>query len=250
MMPTNYTQLPNIAREHMLKKGLVHAAMVLDALYLTNARLHMEYTIADLVEMLAPLGLSEKVIRSGTKCALFRQGRLKTAGRDAITYKLPSQVQVLHWFMLYDASEYSDILPITAFAGARAYRRALHLAMIERLSKHNGGRFKMARRSMAARLNVCINTVRNYEKNSPIEVIHNITCTQLVSGMFWNLPSANTFDHSQWLEIRSITGETRRYPLIRAIAAAAINAGCMVWHMRQHSNWYSWAGEYSNKFIE
>lgn len=232
-------KLPNVVREHMITRGQVHAAMILDALYLIRATMHRDYTIADMLAMLSPMGISEKVIRSGCKALVFRRGTRKTNGRAAFTYVLPSPRQVLQWYMLYDASEHADTLPVSAFASSKAYREAMHIAMVKRLSDNNGGQFKMARQKMASRLAVCINTIRNYERDSPIVVTQHITHKEIHKGWHWGLPAANTNDHSQWLLIVAPSGETRHYPLVSAIAAQAINAGCRVWHMRQHSNLYS-----------
>lgn len=224
----------------MIARGQIHTAMVLDGLYLVRGAIGRDYTIKEMSEILSMTGISDKVIRSGCKALVFRRGLRKTNGRAAFTYTLPTPLQVLHWYMLYDASEYADTLPVSAFASSNAYRQALHIAMAKRLSWVNGGQFKMSRQKMASRLSVCINTIRNYERDSPIIVTQHITQKEIFAGWYWGLPATNTFDHSQWLLIVTPTGEKRRYPLVSAIAADAINAGCRVWHMRQHSNLYSY----------
>lgn len=233
--------LPNIVREHMLARGAVHAAMLLDGLYLVGAAPTRDYTIADMLTILAPTGMSEKVIRSGAKCLVFRRGLLKGKGRAAITYTLPTPAQVRTWYLLFDESERADVLPVSAFKSANHYRKALHVAMVKRLTEQARGAFKMARQKMATRLNVCINTIRNYEANSHIKVTQHITASEITAGNYWGLPAANMHNHSQWLVIRFLDGRERNYPLVSAIAAQAINAGCRVWKMTQHSNYYAYS---------
>lgn len=243
LSPVKY--LSNAVRERFIKQDATNTALLLDALYTLNCTIGACYSVTQILEITAPIGISEKVIRAGLKNLVFRRGIERTAGRPRIVYYLPSPRQCRDWFMLYDASENSDILPLAAFESVHTYKEHLHAALVCRLTAVNRGAFRLVRQKMADRLRVTIATVRNYEKSLPIKVMGYVTSTEIFAGIYWDLPPVNRFDHREWLLIIRPDGQKRRYPLVRAIAAQAISEGCRVFRVRQHANWYEWTGDLS-----
>lgn len=240
----NRHQLSNATREHMLQRDKGATALLLDAMYSLDYNLSQYYTVAEIMFKCQELGISERLIRSALKDPVFRRGTRDTNGRPAIMYRLPSPLQVRTWYMLYDVSEHSDMLPMIAFTNVPTYRRYLHGAMIARLTIANGGRFKLARATMAARLAVTVDTIRKYERTFRIDVLAHITHTALNVFDFDKLPPVNTYDHSQFLLITRTDGTTRRYPLIAGIAKAAYNAGHKVIKCKQCANLYEWLDDF------
>lgn len=239
-MNMNRANLLNAVREYMVKRGLTHTALVLDALYTIGARINRYYTVIELHSLLSPLGVSEKVIRSATHNTVFRSRKRHTAGRAAREYFLPSAQQVAQWFPVRNDSQTSDTLPVSAFQNAAAYRAAMHETMISRLTRQNGGKFKMSRLKMYTRLGVCANTIRNYERKAPIEVTPYIVSHELVGGIVWDVPAQHDNSHAKWLRVVAEDGSYRNYPNVRAIAAKFISAGCRVFRMTQRSNLYQY----------
>lgn len=236
--------LSNKVREHMLSHKMAAVCLLLDALYSLHCTIGGVYTVDEILTITQPYGISERLIRSALKSLLFRRGVRYGSGRPAITYRLPSPRQVRDWYMLYDASENSDVLPPAAFASIHHYKKHMHAAMLARLTVLNRGEFKLSRAFMAKRLNVTADTVRNYERDFAIDVIPHITQTLVNSVTAWDLPPVNKNDHSQYLYIVRPDGSHRRYPLVRAIAVQAISTGCDVFHMRQHINYYRFERDY------
>lgn len=220
-----------------------YTALLLDALYTVNCSIQSVLSVADIMTIVSRLGISEKVVRAGLKHPVFVKSLIPTKGRSKAVYRLPSPRQVRDWFRIYDHSEYSDILPLRAFDSVCEYRKHLHAAMVARLTILNHGAFKMARDKMAARLNVTIDTIRNYEQCFEILVSAHITAIELKTAQYWNLPAKHDGTHNAWLHIIKPDGTTRNYPLVRAVAAQAISHGCRVFKMRQHSNLYQFLGD-------
>jgi len=236
--------LSNAVRERLIADGHTKTALVCDALYFVRAIPFKLYSVQDVVTMTKHLAVSDKVIREGLSHPIFRTELQPTAGRSRVLYRLPSPRQVRDFLMLYDHSEQSDILPVAAFECVSAYKTHLHVSMVARLTQQNKGLFKMAREKMARRLNVTINTIRNYERKAAIYVQHHITSMQIICGVSWHLPVKNENRFSEWLLIAKPDGTERNYPLVQAIAAQALSQGCKVFKMRQHSNYYEFTGDF------
>lgn len=237
--------LHNITRETLIQRGRAETALVLDIMYSLNCITGKPYTVAQIVEKSSCIGVSERVIRTGLRHFCFYRIAVKTVGRPAMAYILPTPRQVRDFLQLYDASEASDVLPTEALKSVSSYKRHLHAAMIARLTVRNSGRFKMTRAKMAARLAVTIDTIRNYEKTFPIDVQYYIQFVELNDVNVRSIPTTNTHDHSRFLTIEKPNGQTRRYPFIQAIARAAKKAGCRVWRCKQNSNLYMYTGDVS-----
>lgn len=236
--------LHNASRERLIIRNNAETALVLDALYTLNCTTGKAYTVASILEMTRDWGISERVIRTGLKSWVFFRQLVRTAGRPAIAYVLPTPYQVRRHLEIYDHTETADKLPVGAFKSVSAYKRFLHGAMVVRLTQMNSGRFKMQRAKMAERLNVTVDTIRNYERTFEIEVLPYITSVQVRNS--WDLseiPPVNNHDHRYFLQIVKPDGSTRRYPNVRGIAQHALALKCTVYRCKQNSNLYMYTGD-------
>lgn len=232
--------LSNAVREEMIRQNATDAALLLDALYSCHCTTGQYYSVAEIAAITQHLGISAKVIRSALHCPIYRRVYEPTKGRKKAVYLLPTPRQVQMWFLVLDLSERGDILPYSAYQSVHDYKKHLHIAMIARLAHQSGGRFRMTRKAMAARLNVTTASIRNYEKDTAVIVHHIVSIVSLKTLFGSNLPSNHDGSHSRWLRIVFPDGRTRNYPAVRSIAAKAISEGCDVYLIRQLSNEYSY----------
>ena len=180
--------LPNSLREELLAAGEVAALRVLEGLALAGVRAGRLISERGLCDLLGAFGIGRRSVQRALRSRLPRarqvfssprnpQGRTADAavaqarqqkkcfsvsgaervkkGRPAQLYRVPTLTGLLRWLKLKDGG--SDPLLARDLRSPRAYRCALHRALIER----RPGRY--SRRWLGERLGVSIWTSRRYD---------------------------------------------------------------------------------------
>ena len=165
---------PNVVIENLLQRKKSQAAMVLDALFSTDAIQLQSIEISSILHYfrLCEIGMGESIVRRGL-FDLARLGLLETfkrmsrqKGRPLWNYA-PKTIQKMAKVLGVELhrGEHADSVPKTAYATAKAFRAAKHYSFLARL-----GTSQLSRRKLGARLGVGGRSTYNYELQTNIKV--------------------------------------------------------------------------------
>lgn len=219
--------LHNTTREALLQANQGYVALVVDALYSVGWEAFSSFSAQEAITALAAIGTPSKIIRIALKNPVF-----KPVGRRSAIYKLPTPTSVLEAAGGNPDRRVSDELPSAAFKSLKAYRLALHHALVTR----RPGRY--LRHLLARRLGVCRSTTRNYDREMHHEVTASYKFIPLTDDMLDILPEAKPQRRKYFLLIKH---ENKQFfaPLVQQIAAYWRLKGAGVFLVQQMGNVYS-----------
>jgi len=219
--------LHNTTREQLLQSGNGYVALVIDALSYMGWQPFHSFTAKEALTILADLGTPAKIIRIALKHAVFQP-----AGRRSAIYKLPTPTTVLIAAEGDESKRISDDLPGEAFKSLKAYRQALHHALVTR----RPGRY--LRHLLAHRLGVCRSTTRNYDRELNHVVVKSYDYHPLDDAAVEKLPTVKPESKKYFLLVKHPT-KPFFAPLLRQIAEHWMLKGVAVVKVQQTGNVYS-----------
>jgi len=173
----------NTLIENLLQRKAAQAAMVLDALFVSDAIQLASIEISSILHYfkLCGIGIAESTVRRG----LFDLARLKVfstfkvmnrrKGRPLWNYapKTEAEMATILGVKLH-RDENHDAIPFDAFTSTSKYRGAKHYSHLARL-----GTSYPSRKKLGARLGVGGRSTYNYELGKKLTVTHRVERTQL-----------------------------------------------------------------------
>lgn len=257
----------NTIIENLLQAKKAQAAMTLDALYAADLQQWPSMDISTILHYLSMSGISigESIVRRGL-FDLARLGLLTTKkimtrskGRPMWSYgikPLAKMAEILGVKLHRD--EHADSVPKAAFKSTRAFRGALHYALLKRL-----GTSQLSRKKLGARLGVGGRSTFNYEIGLDIEITQRVD-SQLLTAL--DIPQApttrpknNVFLRVEWYRELSVEELTEKYsefdttpallrrekklewrymPYTKFILERELARGHTVWKVKQITNEY------------
>lgn len=221
--------LYNSTRETLLQEGAGYTALVADALYKVGFQPGQQFTASDALIALKPLQTPPKVIRNGLYHSLFRR-----RGRRNMVFTMPEANEARKAVSASNL-KIRDNLPSTAFKSLKAYRMALHCALIKRRPG------KYTRGLLARRLAVSKQTTRNYDKECGHVVSPDYTILPLLPSDLDSMPTHKIKGCKRrcWIAYDEATGfMEKNAPPIKAIALQWLKQGKNVYLYEQTSNYY------------
>ena len=221
--------LYNSTRETLLQEGSGYTALVADALYKAGFKPGQQFTANDAIEALKPLKTPPKVIRNGLYHNLFTR-----RGRRNMVFTMPDANEARKAVSASNL-KIRDTLPDSSFKSLKAYRVALHCALIKRRPG------KYTRGLLARRLGVSKQTTRNYDKECGHVVTENHDRLPLTPNALDNLPTQKIKggSRSRWLARIDPEGFIDKYaPMVKAIALKWQKLGFEVVILQQTANDY------------
>lgn len=221
--------LYNSTRERLLQLGTGYTAMIADALFKAEFNPLQRFTVAQAIEATKPLGIPAKIVRAGLNHDIFSK-----RGRRNQVFTMPSPE---HARKVVGASVLSirDDLPATAFKSLKAYRMALHHALIVRRPG------KYTRGLLSRRIGVCKQTTRNYDKECGHVVSEQHDTRPLLPGDLDTMPTAKTKGGKRktWLGRIGEGGFIEQFaPMVKAIAIQWHRKGYQVVILEQTASHY------------
>ena len=259
---------PNVIIENLLQRKKAQAAMVLDALFATDAIQLRSIEISSILHYfkLSGIDMGESILRRGlfdlARLGLFETFKImsKTKGRPFWNYApkpMPKMVQILG--VKFHRDENHDTIPFTAFINTKTFRAAKHYALIARL-----GVSRLSRKKLGARLGVGGRSTFNYELGTRIKVEQRIERTPLskldIANAPISKPKGNLFllveferelsdlelaekykDYDPAYQIfwRRTTTDKKYMPYTRFILERELGRGNRVFLVKQITNEYS-----------
>lgn len=221
--------LYNTTRERFLQFGLGYQALVADALFHAGYSPGSRFTIADALLSLKPYGTSTKIIHAGLRHELF-----SPRGRRNMVFTMPHE-NAARRIIGAQISLIRDILPASAFGSLKAYRKAIHGALIAR----RPGTYQ--RQLLALRLGVCKQTTLNYDKELGHVVTEQHVTHELTPDKLSALPTEKQRGGRRkfWLAKLDKDGLIEKHaPLVKAIALMWIADGHTVVIIEQTASHY------------
>ena len=256
--------LPNSLREAMLAGGEVAALRVLEGLTLAGVRSGRLLSERGLCELLGAFGIGRRSVQEALRSRQARDGRLFSSprnpprraadaavaqegqqkkcfsvrgaervkkGRPARLYRVPTVTGLLKWLKLKDGG--SDPLTVRDLRSPRAYRCALHRALIAR----RPGRY--ARRWLGARLGVSIWTSRRYDRRAGLNAQARYETQLLDEHTLAQLPERRAAADGRFL----VSEDGRRWPALQGLARRLLRSCRRLWYLCQGWNHYEVAWE-------
>ena len=251
--------LPNALREEMLALGEVAALRVLEGLVLARVRAGWLVSERGLCELLGEFGIGRRSVqralrsrlvpgqrifnsprnppRRAANAAVAQTGQQKKCfsvsgaervkkGRPVRLYRVPTLTGLLKRLKLKDGG--SDPLLARDLRSSRAYRCALHRALIER----RPGRY--SRRWLGARLGVSIWTSRRYDRRAGLSVQARYQTQLLDEQTLAQLPERRTAADGRFL----VSEDGRRWPALQGLARRLLRRCRRLWYLCQGWNHY------------
>ena len=256
--------LPNSLREGLLAAGEVAALRVLEGLALAGVRAGRLISERGLCELLGAFGIGRRSVQRALRSRVARgrqvfssprnpPGRTAGAavaqarqqkkcfsvsgaervkkGRPAQLYRVPTLTGLLSWLKLKDGG--SDPLLARDLRSPRAYRCALHRALIER----RPGRY--SRRWLGERLGVSIWTSRRYDRRAGLYVQARYQTQLLDEDTLAQLPQRQAATDGRFL----VSEDGRRWPALQGLARRLLRSCRRLWYLCQGWNYYEVAAE-------
>jgi len=168
----------NVVIENLLQRKKAQAAMVLDALYITDAIKLQSIEIYSILHYfkLSGIAIGESIVRKG----LFRLAELglfsvskkmnRRKGRPLWHYS-PKSIQKIaeKLNVKLHRDENADSVPFAAFASIKSYRGGKHYSFLKRL-----GTSQLSRKKLGARLGVGGRSTYNYEIGKALTVTQRV----------------------------------------------------------------------------
>ncbi len=251
--------LPNALREEMLVLGEVAALRVLEGLALARVRAGRLVSERGLCELLGEFGIGRRSVQRALRSRLVRGQRIFNSprnpprraanaavaqgqqqkkcfsvsgaervkkGRPARLYRVPTLTGLLKRLKLKDGG--SDPLLARDLRSPRAYRCALHRALIER----RPGRY--SRRWLGARLGVSIWTSRRYDRRAGLSVQARYQTQLLDEQTLAQLPERRAVADGRFL----VSEDGRRWPALQGLARRLLRRCRRLWYLCQGWNHY------------
>ena len=255
--------LPNSLREGLLAAGEVAVLRVLEGLVLADVRAGRLISERGLCELLSVFRIGRRSVQRALRTRVTRgrqvfssprnpQGRTADAavaqarqqkkcfsvsgaervkkGRPAQLYRVPTLTGLLRWLKLKDGG--SDPLLARDLRSPRAYRCALHRALIER----RPGRY--SRRWLGERLGVSIWTSRRYDRRAGLYVQARYQTQLLDEDTLAQLPQRRAATDGRFL----VSEDGRRWPALQGLARRLLRSCRRLWYLCQGWNHYEVAG--------
>lgn len=236
---------PNAIIENLLQRKKAQAAMVLDALFATDAIQLESIEISSILHYfkLSGIFMGESILRRG----LFDLARLgvfdtfkilsRTKGRPFWNYRPKTVFKIAQILgVKLHRDENRDPVPFSSFKSVRAYRSDKHYSFLKRL-----GTSYLSRKKLGKRLGVGARSTFNYELGKDLEVIQRVDRVELSMRDVPFAPSkrisGNTFLE---VEITNELGqkETKNMPYTAYILARELRLGRRVFRLKQITNEY------------
>jgi hypothetical protein len=174
---------PNAIIENLLQQKKAQAAMVLDALFSTDAITLKSIEISSILHYfkLCEIPMGESVLRKGlfdlARLGLFETFKVlsRSKGRPLWNYA-PKTIEKMARILgvKIHRDENCDSIPKKAYKSVKAFRAGKHYSLIARL-----GISRLSRRKLGARLGVGGRSTFNYEIETNIEVTQRIETTKM-----------------------------------------------------------------------
>jgi hypothetical protein len=245
-------QLPNAVREKLLQLGLDKVARLLDGLMMAGFEVGKEFVAAEAYAAVAEFGIGRNAtfatlktripLQTSPNCIAYAAERCAeqtnqclfgrvakpgiNRGRPATVFIMPSIDALCE--LLKVENKGGDRLKVDDLQSPAAYRRALHVALIERSPG------KYPRLWLSSRLGISKATCRRYERQARIEVMPTFDAWSVHWG---NVDSALPDDPVMGQFIEDDRG--KRYPPLRTIARMLLGHGRRVVYRSQDANHYS-----------
>lgn len=166
----------NTVIENLLQRKKAQAAMVLDALYITDAIKLQSIEIQSILHYfkLSGINMGESIVRRGlfqlAELGLFGTSKKmnRRKGRPLWHYT-PKNIQKIATILgvKLHRDENADSVPLTAFTSTANFRAAKHYSLLARL-----GTSDLSRKRLGARLGVGGRSTYNYELGKKLTVTH------------------------------------------------------------------------------
>ena len=173
----------NTVIENLLQRKKAQAAMVLDALFVTDAIKLQSIEIYSILHYfkLSGIAIGESIVRRGlfqlTELGLFSASKKmnRRKGRPLWHYT-PKTIQKIaeKLGVKLHRNENADSIPLTAFSSTSNFRAAKHYSLLVRL-----GTSELSRKKLGARLGVGGRSTYNYEIGKRLTVTHRTDSQQL-----------------------------------------------------------------------
>ena len=255
--------LPNSLREGLLAAGEVAALRMLEGLALAGVRAGRLISERGLCELLGAFGIGRRSVqralrsrvapgrqvfssprnppgrtagaavaqaRQQKKCFSVSGAERVKKGRPVQLYWVPTLRGLLKWLKLKDGG--SDPLLPRDLRSPRAYRCALHRALIER----RPGRY--SRRWLGERLGVSIWTSRRYDRRAGLYVQARYQTQLLDEHTLAQLPQRQAAADGRFL----VSEDGRRWPALQGLARRLLYSCRRLWYLCQGWNHYEVAG--------
>ena len=255
--------LPNAIRENLLQHGQAAAARLLDGLLMAGMKAGTKFTEKIACEMVRIYGIGRRTVQTalkelrilfnvtesprnppndqdanaangenkrGNNCSFVTSAnRVKTFGRPAQHYRLPTKGQLYRWLNVRPSG--SDKLDAVDLQSPAHYRRALHKTLIERRPRH------YSRRWLAARLGVSVWTSRRYDALTGVTVRASYNEDRICWTNLNRLPLESYPSPPDGVFIEAADG--RRYPPLRSIAIRLLRQKKAIMLKRRRWNYYT-----------
>lgn len=256
----NAEQLPNGVREKLLQLGFINVARVLDGLLMSDYESGQLLSASEVYASIGHLGIGRNTIYETLKavvdghavfeahvspeppsthanavrrfaektnqCLIDRVAKAgKIRGRKIQQYVMPSIDALCRWLNVNVTI--GDTLPESALASPKAYREALHIALIKRAPA------QYSRQWQSSRLGVSKDSVRRYEKARKVIVQAMYRMWQLGWHNLKNIVPDEPID-GHFVEDES----GKRYPPIMALIRQLLARGRRLIYKIQAANFY------------
>ena len=259
---------PNAIIENLLQRKAPHAAMVLDALFCTDAITLQSIEISSILHYfrLCEIAIGESIVRRGlfdlARLGLFDTFKILTRGKGRPLWNYaPKNIEKMAQKLgvKIHRDENRDSIPKTAYKSVKAFRAAKHYSFIARL-----GISRLSRKKLGARLGVGGRSTFNYELETNIKVEQRIETTQMSLPDIAAAPEKRLnqnvylvveiqrqmtedelktvykdFDESYLLIGRRKTKDTKKLPYTQFFLRRELEAGHTVYRAKQITNEYS-----------
>ncbi len=252
--------LPNAIRESLLQNGKVGVARLLDGLLLAGIDAKTWFTERIACEAVRIYGIGRRTVQAALKalqslaqesprnppkkqdanaakeqnkrrkqCSFVTgANRVKTGGRPAQQFKMPTNGQLYRWLGVRPSG--SDRLDAAALQSPAAYRRALQRALIGR----RPGQY--SRQWLAGRLGVSVWTSRRYDRDIGITVAPRYSEGHIHWSNLDRLPLQVGISQPNGIFIQTADG--RCYPPVRSIATRLLRQQHTLLLKRRQWNYY------------
>ena len=251
--------LPNAIREALLQRDLVSIARLFDGLIMAGMERKTQFTEKAACDLVRAYGIGRRTVQAALRSlraltespqtpqktldanAAIRENkrknncsfvtsanRVKTFGRPAQIYVLPTNGQLYRWLGVRPSG--SDRLDSAALQSPTAYRQAMQKALIERRPGH------YSRGWLAGRLGISVWTSRRYDRALGVTVQPSYHEDRIYWSNVEHLPLQTHATRPQGIFIQTADG--RSYPPLRSIATRLLRQKQSIVLKRRHWNYY------------
>lgn len=229
--------LPNPVREKLLQDGRGEVALMLDFCFMAGLKAGATFSVLDVVALAKQkrVGVSEGLIRRALSDELFiLYGKVGVGrGRPVTMYQMRS-IQEIAGLVSGGWLGTTDVIAIEACGSLASYRRALHVAFIERCPG------KYSREWLGKRLGVGSRATWFYEQGSRVYAVAQYARRMLFD---WSDVPVRAVRGRRFLEVVRNFGthaaEIVSMPLCQFLVRREMRAGHKCFEVVRESNYYS-----------